>query len=69
MTKKQKEMLTKQEDLNYIKQFREISIMNVCEDLGINYYNVVRGDASCKKIRRVRKEIERRIELWLHRYD
>lgn len=69
LSKKQKEMIQKQEDLEYIKQFREVSIKNVCSDLKIEYVNVMTGKASCKNIRRVKKEIERRIELWLHRYD
>lgn len=65
----EKQILEKEADLKYIKQFRKISIMNVCEDLGIDYHNVVHGKASYKKIRRVRKEIEKRVEAWLHRYD
>lgn len=69
LSKKQKEMIQKLEDLEYIKQFREVSIKNVCSDLKIEYVNVMTGKASCKNIRRVKKEIERRIELWLHRYD
>lgn len=69
MTKKQKEMIQKEKDLQFIEQFRDVSVKNVCEDLGINYSNVMNGNASCRKIRRVKKEIERRIELWLHRYD
>ena len=69
MTKKQKQMEMKKEDLDYIKQFREISIRNVCSNLGINYFNVMNGNASCRNIRRVRKEIEKHVEILLHRFD
>ena len=69
LTKKQEAMKQKQEDLEYIKQFREISIKNVCSDLGINYSNVMNENASCKKIRRVRKELEYRLDILLHRFD
>ena len=69
MTKKQKQMLMKQKDLEYIKQFREISIRNVCSDLKVNYFNVMNGNASCRNIRRVRKEIEKQVEILLHRFD
>lgn len=69
LTKKQKEMIQKQEDIKFLKQFREISIKNVCSDLKVEYINVMTGKASCRNIRRVRKEIEKRINIWLHRYD
>lgn len=54
---------TKEEDLKYIKQFREISIKNICMDLKINYSNVMNGNASSKNINKVRKELERRINI------
>lgn len=52
----------KEEDLKFIKQFREISIKNICIDLNINYSNVMNGIASKKNIHKVRKEIERRLK-------
>ena len=55
--------LTKEEDLTYIKQVREISLINVCRDLKIDYYNVIKGKASAKKINKVRNELERRIKI------
>ena len=69
LSNKQKEMVQKKEDLEYIKKFNEISISNVCSDLKIDYSNVMNGVASCKKIRRVRKELEYRLDILLHRYD
>ena len=69
LSKKQQEMMQKKEDLEFIKQFREISIKNVCSDLHIDYSNIMNGNASCKKIRRVRKEMEYRLNALLHRYD
>ena len=69
LSNKQKEMVQKKEDLEYIKKFNEISISNVCSDLKIDYSNVMNGLASCKKIRRVRKEMEYRLNALLHRYD
>ena len=69
LSRKQQEMKQKLEDLEYIKQFNEISISNVCSDLKIDYSNVMNGLASCKKIRRVRKEMEYRLNALLHRYD
>lgn len=55
--------MEKQEDIKYIKRFREISIKNVCLDLKINYSNVMNGVASKRNIHKVRKEIERRLEI------
>ena len=69
LSKKQKEMVQKKKDLEFIKQFREISIKNVCSDLHIDYSNIMNGLSSCKKIRRVRKELEYRLDILLHRYD
>lgn len=69
LSNKQKEMVQKKEDLEYIKKFNEISISNVCSDLKIDYSNVMNGVASCKKIRRVRKELEYRLDILLHRFD
>lgn len=54
---------TKEDDLLYISQFREISLINVCRDLNIDYYNVIKGKASATKIKKVRKEIERRLKI------
>lgn len=53
----------KEEDIKYIKQFASISVRNVCLDLKINYPNVMNGIASERNIHKVRKEIERRLNV------
>lgn len=57
-------MTQKELDYTFIKQFKSISIMNVCVDLNLqkDYGNIINGTASEKKINKVRKEIERRLE-------
>lgn len=55
--------MDKREDLKYIKQFTSISVKNICSDLKINYPNVMNGIASEKNVHKVRKEIERRLEI------
>lgn len=55
--------VTKEEDLSYIKQVREISLMNVCKDLKIDYFNVIKGKASAEIIHKARVELERRIKI------
>lgn len=52
-------------DRKYIRQFAKISVKNVCSDLNLekDYINIFNGTASKKKIHKVRKEIERRLEV------
>lgn len=58
-------MTQKELDFAFIKQFKAISIMNVCVDLHLqkDYGNIINGTASVKKIKKVRKEIERRLAI------
>lgn len=58
-------MTQKELDYVFIKQFKAISIMNVCVDLHLqkDYGNIINGTASEKKINKVRKEIERRLAI------
>lgn len=58
-------MTQKELDYAFIKQFKAISIMNVCTDLHLqkDYGNIINGTASVKKINKVRKEIERRLAI------
>jgi hypothetical protein len=51
-------------DYEYIKQFKAISIKNICIDLGLekDYRNILNGVARKSKIAKVRKEIEKRIK-------
>lgn len=55
--------MEKETDLRYIKSFSELSVRNVCLDLKINYPNIMSGQASYKNVHKVRKEIERRLEV------
>ena len=50
-------------DFKYIRKFADISIKNVCCDLGLekDYMNVISGRASKAKLRLVRVEIEKRL--------
>ena len=58
-------MTQKELDYAFIKQFKAISIMNVCADLHLqkDYRNIINGTASVKKINKVKKEIERRLAI------
>ena len=58
-------MTQKELDYAFIKQFKAICIMNVCTDLHLqkDYGNIINGTASEKKIKKVRKEIERRLAI------
>ena len=58
-------MTQKQLDYDFIKQFKAISIMNVCTDLHFqkDYGNIINGTASKDKIKKVRKEIEKRLAI------
>jgi len=52
-------------DYEFIKQFTSVSVRNICSDLHLlkDYRNIINGRASKKKIAKVRKEIERRLEV------
>lgn len=55
----------KVKDVEFVKQFSSISVKNICSDLGYlsDYSNIIRGSASHQKIKKVRKEIERRLAM------
>ena len=52
-------------DYQFIRQFTEINIKNICSDLHLekSYYNIMNGTASKKKLNKVRQEIERRLKI------
>ncbi len=52
-------------DRKYIRQFTKISIRNICSDLNLDkdYINIFNGTASKRKIHKVRKELERRLNI------
>ena len=53
------------EDYEYIRKFSSISIKNICADLKLlkDYGNIMRGTARKEKIKKVRKELERRLKV------
>ena len=57
------EIESKQKDLDYIKQFRSISVSNVCKDLKVDYSNLMKGTTNFKTINKVRNELERRLNI------
>lgn len=58
-------MTEKEKNHNFIRHFSKINIWNVCLDLGLytDYANIMRGTASASKIKKVKKEIERRLKV------
>lgn len=54
--------VNKEKDLKFIKDFGKIKIAVICKELGINKANVWAGNASPEAIKKVREELERRIE-------
>jgi hypothetical protein len=53
--------VNKEKNLKYIKEFSKIKITTICKELGINKSNVWAGNASEEAIKKVREELERRI--------
>lgn len=58
-------MTEKEKNHNFIRQFSKLNVWNVCLDLGLytDYANIMRGTASASKIKKVKKEIERRLKV------
>lgn len=52
----------KKMDLDYIKKFSKITITSICKDLYIDKPSIYRGTASAENIKKVREEIEKRID-------
>ena len=48
--------------LDYIKAFQEIKLSKICKELGVDRFNVIKGTASTETIKKVKEEIERRID-------
>lgn len=53
--------VNKERDLKYIKEFSKITIATICKELGIDKSNLWRGNASEEAVKKVRQELERRI--------
>ena len=54
--------VNKEIDLKFIKEFSKITIASICKELGVNKSNLWRGNASEEAVKKVREELERRIE-------
>lgn len=55
-------MSNKEKDLQFIKDFSKIRVLDICNDLKINKSNIWNGRASEKNIKLVKDEIIRRVE-------
>ena len=51
-------------DYEFIKQFTDISVRNICYDLHLekDYRNIISGRARPSKLKKVRIEIEKRLD-------
>lgn len=58
--------INKEQDLKFIKAFKSITISDICKDLKVDKSNVYRGIASAEAIRKVREELERRLDELRH---
>lgn len=58
--------INKKVDLDFIKRFTQITVTKVCKDLKVDRPNLIKGNASPQTTRRVREEIEKRIEELRH---
>ncbi len=58
--------INKKVDLDFIKKFTQITVTKVCKDLKTDRTNLMKGNASPQTTRRVREEIEKRIEELRH---
>lgn len=50
------------EDKRFIKQFMNIKVARICEDLKINKSNIYSGRASDRNYSEIRDEIDRRLD-------
>ena len=54
-------MMKKEEDYKYIRKFIGISVHKICNELNIDYSNLIKGKASVKNTRLVRERLEEEI--------
>ncbi len=54
--------VNKKVDLDFIKRFQKITLSQICKDLKIDKPSIYRGTASAENIRKVREEIEKRLD-------
>lgn len=55
-------VVKKEKDYKYIKQFTGISVKKICEELGIDYSNLMTGKASLEKTRAVKERLEAEVK-------
>lgn len=58
--------VNKERDLKFIKDFQKITLASICRDLKLDKASVYKGSVSADNIKRVRKEIEKRINELPH---
>ena len=58
--------VNKKVDLDFIKGFQKITLATICKDLKVDKPSIYRGTASAENIRKVRKEIEKRLDELRH---
>jgi hypothetical protein len=54
--------VNKKRNLKFIKEFSKINVVSICKELGIDKSNLWRGNASEEAVKKVREELEKRIE-------
>lgn len=54
--------VNKKVDLDFIKRFQKITLSQICKDLRVDKPSIYRGTASADNIRKVRLEIEKRLD-------
>lgn len=61
-------MNSKEKDLYFIKEFSNIKVSEICNDLKIDRSNIYRGIASAKTMALVREEIMNKYDKLLKEY-
>lgn len=54
--------MDKIKDLEYIKKFSKITIIDICRSLNINKSNLWNGKASAENVAKVKEEIQKRLK-------
>ena len=54
--------VNKKVDLEFIKSFSKINVTQICRELNIDRPNLMKGKASSETTRKVREEIEKRLD-------
>ncbi len=54
--------MSKEDDIKFIKDFIDISIIDICKELKVDKANLYRGNASADATHKVKEELEKRIK-------